>query len=48
MIALHNTPIRLRLAGFDHLSLVIGVIELETVLKKVKKQGFSSVQVSDN
>lgn len=32
MVALDNAPICLRLAGFDNLAFMIGIIELKTVL----------------
>lgn len=34
MVALDNAPICLRLAGFNHLALVIGIIELKAVLRE--------------
>lgn len=37
VVALDDAPIRLSLAGFDHLALVIGVIELKTVLEKGRR-----------
>lgn len=33
MVALHHPSVGLRFAGFDHLAFVVGVVELETVLK---------------
>ena len=34
MVALNDSPVRLRLAGLDHLTFVVGVVELEAVLKE--------------
>lgn len=34
MVSLDDAAVRLRLAGLDHLTFVVGVVELEAVLKE--------------
>lgn len=46
MVPLHHPAISLRLARFDHLTLVAGVVELKTVLGRKERcsvDGISSV-----
>lgn len=37
VVALDDSPVRLRLAGLDHLTFVVGVVELEAVLRERRK-----------